>query len=287
MRRRRGGLRRRVGLVFWSMLTIVALAAGGWLLDPAGSRDAAPASEPVRTVPGSVLYAEVVSRMVAGKTATYTFSGSAGGGEARSGSGSLRFLADGEPARAFDGSVMLRSNSTGQMRAVLLPGVTFLAIPPAKGIPRSKPWLRVTAEPKTALGRELGPLAEQLRAAFDPGDTIGLLKAADRVEVVGPDSVEGTSAVHHRAIVRLHRALAVVDDPTLKAQFHAMLTAGVTTLRYELWLDSSSLPLRVRADVPRAQAVFSLTGVFRRWGDPVRITAPQAKQVFDADRIKG
>lgn len=287
MRRRRGELRRRVGLVLASLLTVVALAAGGWLLDPAGSRQSSGTTHHVRTIGAAALYASVTARMVEGKTATYTFSGSAGGGEARSGSGSLRFLPDGAPARTFDGVVMMRSNSTGQLRAVLLPGVAYLAIPPAKGIPRSKPWLRVSAQPKTALGRELGPVAEQLRAAFDPGDTIGLLRAADRVEVVGPDSVEGSAAVHHRATVELRRAIAVVDDPTLKAQYRTMLAAGVRTLRYELWLDSSGLPLRVRADVPRTQAVYSVTGVFRRWGDPVTITAPRAKQVFDSDRIKG
>jgi hypothetical protein len=280
-------MRRRLGLVFFSLLTVLALAAGGWLLDPAGSREPAGLQTPPVLVSGTALYERVTARMVAEGTATYTFSGSAGGGEARSGFGALRFLAGGEPARTFDGVVDLRSNSTGETRAVLLPGAVYLAIPPAKGIPRNKPWLRVSAKPETQLGRALGPMAEQLREAFDPGESLGLLRAARRVEVVGPDSVEGVSTTEHRATVPLRRALAVVQDPAVLAQYRAMIDAGVRTLRYQLWVDSSGLPLRLHVDVPSTQAVYSVTGVYRRWGEPVKIAAPKANQVFDADRIKG
>ncbi len=279
-------MRRRFTLVLSSLLAVLALAAGGWLLDPAGSRESTPHAH-LRTVSGSDLYASVTARMAAAGTATYTFSGSAGGGEARSGFGILRFLPGGEPARVFDGDVSMRSDATGRMRAVLLPGMVYVAIPPAKGIPRSRPWLKVSGEPRTPLGRSLAPVAEQLRAAFDPGETLCLLRAADRVQVVGPDGVEGVPAVEHRASVRLRKALTVVTDPAVRAQYRAMLAAGVRTLRYELWLDSSGLPLRIHADIPTTQAVYSVTGVFRRWGEPVRIVAPKVTQVFDSDRIKG
>ena len=280
-------MRRRLGLVVSSLLAVIALAAGGWLLDPAGSRESADPTPALKTVSGEALYARVTARMVEEGSTTYTFSGAAGGGEARSGFATLRFLAGGEPARAFDGVVNLRSNSTGQTRAVLLPGAVYLAIPPAKGIPRSKPWLRVSAEPKTQLGRELGPMAEELRAAFDPGESLGLLRVARRVEVVGPDSVEGVSTTEHRATVPLRRALTVVQDPAVRAQYRTMLAAGVRQLRYQLWVDSSGLPLRLHVDVPTTQAVYSVTGVYRRWGEPVKIAAPKVKQVFDSDRIKG
>ena len=280
-------MRRRLGLVISSLLAVVALATGGWLLDPAGSRESAAPVPALKTVSGTALYDRVTARMVQEGSATYTFSGAAGGGEARSGFAILRFLAGGQPARTFDGVVNLRSNSTGQTRAVLLPGDVYLAIPPAKGIPRSKPWLRVSAEPKTQLGRELRPMAEELRAAFDPGESLGLLRVARRVEVVGPDSVEGVSATEHRATVPLRRALTAVRDPAVRAQYRTMLDAGVRLLQYRLWVDRSGLPLRLHVDVPTTQAVYSVTGVYRRWGEPVRIAAPRAKQVFDSDRIKG
>ncbi len=280
-------MRRRAALVVSSLLTVLALAAGGWLLDPAGSRQPVEPAAAPRTVSGPALFEAVTLRMAEEQTATYTFSGSAGGGETRSGWGALRFLRGDRPARTFDADVRLRSNSTGLLRAVLLPDEVFLALPAAKGIPRSKPWLRVSDAPRTRLGRDLGPVAEQLRVAFDPGQSLGLLRAAERVEVVGPGTVEGVATTEHRALVRMSRAITVAEDPAVKAQYRAMLDAGVRTLRFQVWLDATGLPLRLSAEVPTTRAVFSVTGVYRRWGEPVRIAAPGAKKVFDSDRIKG
>jgi hypothetical protein len=79
----------------------------------------------------------------------------------------------------------------------------------------------------------------------------------------------------------------VVEDPAAREQYRAMLRAGIDSLEYEVWLDAGGLPRKIHAAVPTAQGVFSVTGVFRRWGDPVRIVAPKPKQVFDADAIKG
>ena len=130
-------------------------------------------------------------------------------------------------------------------------------------------------------------MAEQMRAAFDPSQSLGLLLAAPRVEVVGPDTVEGVPTTQHRATVDLRTAVRAAQDPATRAQYRAMIAAGVRTLEYDVWLDTRGLPRRVQADVPTSQGLFSMTGVYRDWGKPVRITAPTAKQVFDADAIKG
>jgi hypothetical protein len=282
-------MRRRVSLVLWSLLTIAALACGGWLLDPAGSRQPVGSARQAQDHPtrsGSALFADVSRAMVAERTVTYTYSGSSGGGETQSGSGAMRFL-PGEDAKTFDADVMVTSPTTGRMRAVLLPGAAYLALPPAKGLPKSKPWLKVTEAPRTELGQKLRPVADQMRAAFDPGQCLGLLRAAGGVLEVGPDTVEGVPTTRHRATVNLRRAARLVEDPAAREQYRAMLAAGIDSLVYELWLDSKGLPRKIRAAVPTAQGLFSVTGVYRRWGDPVRIKAPRAKQVFDADSIRG
>jgi hypothetical protein len=277
-------MRRRITLVLASLLTVLALGYGGWLVGPDPSDLATlPAAD---TVSGPVLYDQVTQRMLAERTATYTFSGSSGGGEARSGWGTMRFVAGPNDSTTFDADVELTSLSTGRLQAVLLPGTSYLALPPAKGIPVGAPWLKVAARPSSSLGRAMAPLADQLRATFDPRESLGLLMAAGRVTVVGPSSVDGTPAVEHRASIDLREAVGEATDPTLRSQFKAMLQAGITTLRYQLWLDHTGLPLRVRTDVPTAQGVFSVTGVFTRWGDPVTIAAPGAKQVYDADRVE-
>jgi len=278
---------RRLALVLVSLLTVVVLACGGWLLDPAGSRE--PVSQPsaLPTTTGPMLYAAVTRQMAARGTATYTWSGTSGGGTTVAGTGSLHFLASGSPGHSFDADVTVTSPETGRMRAVLLPTATFLALPPGKGMPRNKPWLKVSEGTRSPLGRQLQPMGEQLRASIDPAQNVGLLLAAGQVTEVGPGRVDGVPAVEHRALVDLRRAIQLASDPDARAQYRAMLAAGVQTLEYEIWVDANSLPLRVHADVPRTTGVFSMTGVFRRWGDQLRIVAPTAKQVFDADALKG
>lgn len=282
-------MRRRVTLVLASLLVVVALTAGGWLLDPAGSHEPTGSSVATKVNPsvsGPVLYAELTAAMAAARTTTYTFSGSTGGGETQAGTGELRFLQAGPDERTFDGDVTLTAPDTGTMRAVLLPGAFYLALPAAKGLPRDKPWLKVSDAPRTELGRQLSPVAEQLRSAFDPQETLGLLRAAGRVEQVGPATVEGAPATEHRTSIDLRVAARVVEDPATRAQYRAMLGAGVRTLDYQLWTGATGLPLKVRCDVAGTPGVFSMTGVFRGWGKPVTIAAPTAKQVFDADSIK-
>ena len=127
-----------------------------------------------------------------------------------------------------------------------------------------------------------------MRAAFDPGQGLGLLRATRRVEEVGPDTVEGVPTTRHRATVSLRRATRLVEDPAAREQYRAMLAAGIDSLEYELWLDADGLPRKVqrrRCRPPRACS--RSTGVYRDWGDKVKIAAPKAKQVYDADAIKG
>ncbi len=226
--------------------------------------------------------------MVAEGTATYTYSGSSGGGETQSGSGSLRFLPSGPDARTFDADVTVTSPTTGRMRAVLLPGAVYLALPPAKGLPRSKPWLKVSATAQDALGRQLTPVAEQMRTAFDPGQGLGLLRAAGPVAEVGPATVEGVPTTQHRATIEPAQGQPAGrgrgdpravpgdaggrrPDPAVRA------VAGHQT----------GCRARSSAAVPTTQGLFSVTGVYRAWGEPVKINAPGPKQVYDADSIKG
>ena len=232
------------------------------------------------TTPGPALYSDVAARMAEERTATFVFSG-IGGGETLSGQGAMRFT-DG----SFDADVTLTMSETGRVRAVLLPSASYLALPAAKGLPRAKPWMKVSPRPRTRLGRTLTPVVDQLRTAFDPEGSLGLLRAARRVEEVGPATVEDVSTTQYHAVLDLRRATAQVDGAT-KDQFQSMLDAGVTALEYEIWVDTDGLPRRFSADIPTTSGLYSVTGIYRDWGRKVSIAAPKAKQVFDADKLKG
>ena len=201
------------------------------------------------------------------------------------GTGSLHFLASGTPGpqlrRGRDGDVA--GDRPDASRPAADRDVTWRSRRP-RGCPRSKPWLKVseatrsTARPPAAAdGRAAAGL---VRPRAEPRPAAGRRHGRPRS---GHGTVEGVPATEHRAIVDLRQAVQLAGDPGVRAQYRAMLAAGVRTLEYELWVDDDSLPLRVHADVPRTTGVFSMTGVFRRWGDRLQIVAPTAKQVFDAD----
>lgn len=253
---------------------------GGYGLLTSSSTSTASRPRP-ETTPGPLLYEQVSQRMVEVGTAEFVFSG-IGGGETVSGAGSMRFAAD----DAFDADVTLTMPQTGRVRAVLMPSESYLALPAAKGLPKSKPWVRVPADPTSTVGRELEAVVEQLRSSFDPAQSLGLLRAARRVEEVGPAVVEGESTTRYKATVDLRRATRATAGPA-REQFQSMLDAGATTLRYDVWVDVSGLPRRYSADLPTAVGVYSVTGVYRDWGEKVDIERPTAKQVYDADKLKG
>jgi len=232
------------------------------------------------TTPGPVLYAAVVARMVQEGTATFTFSG-IGGGQTVSGSGQMRFTPG-----AYDADVELTMPETGRVRAVLMPTVAYLALPAAKGLPRDKPWLRVRPLPTSRFGKELSPVVDQLRGAFDPSQALGLLQAARSVEEIAPATVEGVSTTRHRAVISVRRAAETAEGP-LEEQYRSMLEAGVRTLTFDVWLDTDGLPRRYSTDIPTTAGLYSITGIYRDWGKPVRIEEPKAKEVFDSDKLTG
>jgi len=274
-------LRRNVSASLVALLALLgsSLLAGCGALPSWSGDQARPRPTPV-TTPGPALYSDVAARMADEGTATFVFSG-VGGGETLSGQGAMRFT-DG----SFDADVSLTMSVTGRVRAVLLPAASYLALPAAKGLPRTKPWMKVSPRPRTRLGRTLAPVVDQLRTSFDPEDNLGLLRAARRVEEVGPATVEDVATTQYHAVLDLRRATAQVEGGT-KDQFQSMLDAGVTTLEYEVWIDMTGLPRRFSADIPTSAGLYSVTGIYRDWGRKVSIAAPSRKQVFDADELKG
>lgn len=232
------------------------------------------------TTPGMDLYGDLTTRMIQAETAVFVFSGT-GGGQTMSGSGEMRFSTAG-----YDADVRLTMPQSGQVRAVLAPTVSYLALPAAKGLPKSRPWVRVTSAPTTQVGRELVPVVDQLRASFDPAQSLGLLRFSGRVAEAGPAMVEGIPTTHYRASVSLRKATAQAAGE-VRAQYQSMLDAGATRLQVEVWVDTTGLPRRFRLGLPTAEGVFSLTGIYRRWGSPVKVAAPRPRQVFDSNSLKG
>jgi hypothetical protein len=263
-----------------ALLAVALLTGCGVFTDP-GADGAGTAARPRPvTTPGPELYSSMVERMLSEGTATFVFSG-IGGGRTVSGQGAMRF-GDGE----FDADVALTMPDTGEVRAVLLASESYVALPAAKGLPRGKPWLKVPETPRSELGKAMGPVVEQMRDSFDPAQGLGLLDAARKVQETGPATVEGVPTTQYHAVVDLRRATRLADDAA-REQYQSMLDAGVRTLELDIWVDTSGLPRRYSTDIPTTAGLFSITGIYRGWGEKVRIERPAKKQVYDANELTG
>jgi hypothetical protein len=269
------GRRRNVSAAVVLSLSLAGVVGCG---EDADTREAVTPA-PVVTA-GSSLYADVTSRMEEAGNARFVFSG-AGGGEPVSGAASIRFAADG----AYTADVVLTMEQSGEVRAVLAPDASYLALPPTKGIPKDKPWLKLTPAAKTPLARRLLPIVAQLRETFDPASGVGVLRAANRVKELGPAIVEGVATTRYRAQVSLDRILAM-SDGAANPEYVSLQKAGVTSLRYDVWVDTSGLPRRYRVELPRADGVYSVTGVYRDWGRAPAVKVPAPRSVYDASAIK-
>lgn len=98
--------------------------------------------------------------------------------------------------------------------------------------------------------------------------------------------MEGVPTTRYHARIDLRRATRIAD-PSVREQYQSMLDAGVRSLEFDLWVDTSGLPRRFSTDIPTTAGLFSVTGIYRDWGEQVRIERPARKQVYDANELTG
>ena len=130
------------------------------------------------------------------------------------GTGSLRFLASGDPGaqlrRGRDADLAGdRPDASGPAAR----RATFLALPPAKGLPRDKPWLKVSEATRPPSAASCSRWPSSCGPRSTPAQSLGLLLAAGQVDEVGHGTVEGVPTTEHRAVVDLRQAVQLADDP--------------------------------------------------------------------------
>ena len=212
--------------------------AGGWLLDPAGSREPGRPSQRRAADdghrPGSCTPA-VTARQMAARRAppTYTFSGTSGGGATRPAPGSpaVPRLGD-QRAAAFDADVTLTSDRRPAGSGRPAAPATLPGAPAGQGHAAQQAVAAGVARRPVQLGRELRAVAEQLRAASTPAQNARPAagrRPGERGRALRPS--RASPPTEHRAAVALRRAVRSAEDPAVRAQYRAMLAAGVRTLR--------------------------------------------------------
>ncbi len=138
----------------------------------------------------------------------------------------------------------------------------------------SKPWVKVD------LGDAANPFSQMLKNA-NPADFGAYLKAVKSLKDKGLETVDGVSTHHYTLTVDTAKAMAaghaMQGGGMSKMQGQGMSQLGVPAqIAVDAWLNGDNLPVKMTVDLGKTA---SIEAHFSKYGKPVSVQAPPAKQV--------
>jgi hypothetical protein len=178
--------------------------------------------------------------------------------------------------------------SVGSMQMVVVDGTFYLKLPSGlaglmggadSGL-GDKPWIKLDLGSSDALTRSLGSTAD-FANQVDPAQMINQIKSAGTITKVTHETLDGQPTTHY---------LISVDVSKLAGEEKQSVAGlGLTTLPFDIWVNSDNLPVRIITKVGYADPVsgssqqVAITVNYTNWGEPVTVAAPPADQVGSLD----
>ncbi|MFC4944054.1 hypothetical protein [Pseudonocardia sp. GCM10023141] len=264
----------------WTLLAVVLVAIS--LLTGCTEADAASQHPGVTFLyDAHELVAAVTDRQRADGTARLSLDGTLSGASTLTftGAGEMRVVAGAVSVR-FTQTVTQPGSPPQETGFVVLPGATYLRLPPAAGESHATPWVRVDPQGTDTESRQLRSEAAAVTDSADPMRSLSRYVDATLVSDAADDTTDGVPTVRYTIVVDLARAARAEPDPAVRAQLEQQVRGGLLRVTSTLWVDSSFRPVRseVHQDVPGI-GVLAITGSYRDWGRPVEIEAPPVAQV--------
>jgi hypothetical protein len=137
----------------------------------------------------------------------------------------------------------------------------------------SKPWLEADL---TEAGSPFAAHYKSLMANLDPAWLANAFRATTQVERVGEEKLAGVDTTHYVVTVDTAKTLRLLETKHMLGE-HAQEARShlPKTFDYDVWLDGSQRPARVKA----AYSGVEVDVTFTSWGEPVSVQAPPANQV--------
>ncbi|HEY3751759.1 MAG TPA: hypothetical protein VGL80_21470 [Pseudonocardiaceae bacterium] len=174
--------------------------------------------------------------------------------------------------------------SVGNMEMVVVDGTFYMKLPAGlaslMGGSDDKPWAKVDLGSTDAITQSLGSTAD-FANQVDPTQMINQIKSAGTITKVTHETLNGQQTTHY--------AITVDVAKLAGAEKQSMAGLGVTTLPFDIWVNSDNLPVRIITKVGYADPVsgssqqVAVTVNYTNWGQPVTVTAPPADQVGTLD----
>jgi hypothetical protein len=193
-------------------------------------------------------------------------------------SGGVEITADGDEKLAGGQLSALDLTETipgaGDITVLIVDGSTYAKVPAALQA-SDKPWLLISPDSSN-------PLVQQLAASLGSVEQSSSLDQyatfTQAATITGQDSeqLDGVDTTHYQLQVD------VTQLPNDLPGRSDLLSAGLTTLPLELWVDSSGRPVKITENFTVQGTAVSTVVTLGAFDAPVTITAPPAGQV-DSD----
>jgi hypothetical protein len=186
---------------------------------------------------------------------------------------------------------------TGETR--FLGGVLYERLPGplVTQISHGKPWISLDVG---ALSQQGNGSVRQLitDSPADPSTVLAYLRGAgDQVNVIGPDTVDGTPTTHYTVLINLDKAAAGQSTAAQNAVHTLEQQLGSHTLPAQIWIDDQGRLRKFAINAtmsgaapgasttptsgPNGTITFQFTATLSDFGVPANITAPPADQTTD------
>ncbi len=173
----------------------------------------------------------------------------------------------------------------GAIEIVLLDGSIYEKLPSGVGstLGTDKPWIKIDLTgPGSPLAGSLGSSAT-LSDQADPTQLLQQIAKAGTITRTTHETVNGTATTHYAITVDVAKLVATMSGNDQEKQ--ALSELGVTSMPFDIWVDSNNLPVRIMSKTAYANpltnesAAVTVTINYSGWGQPVTIQAPPADQV--------
>lgn len=260
---------------------------------PASSSEPAATAEPV-SPPASAPAADEASgdgfvdamaqAMRAAGSAEFSTSTSTGGQTIGS-EGAFRY-GEGDDGYAARFTMRVPGEESGSQEiSATLDGSTIYLKLPEEDAPAGKAWLKISAEDDNPMAQGLRPMFDQMEQSIDPSASLALLGGDSALDAAGQEQVGGVATTKYVTTVDLQEAAKSAEGSNAQ-QYDALLTAGIESLDYAVWVDDKGLPRRFSATFETPQGPVTSEGTYSSWGEDVDVSVPPADQVTTFDELQ-
>lgn len=160
----------------------------------------------------------------------------------------------------------------GKARFILVDQVIYLQMP---ALSQGNKFVKIDASDRSD---PVAKMFNQMLGQLNPSQAFRAFEATTKLEEKDTAEIDGVETTQYAVTVNTQKAL--------KAQGMAeQVPPGQMpkTIGYNVWVDGKNLVRRLRMDVQGTNVDMNMS----RWGEPVEITAPPAKQTTDMSEMMG